>query len=172
MSQISQEKHARTADSYEVDFHAWTFEQARRLRAGEAIDAQNVAEELEDLGRSQQQQLVNRLAVLLAHMLKWEFQPKKRSQSWTASISEQRVRIRRLMAKMPSLRAHLAESIAEAYEIAVTFASAETKIVEEDFPQKCPYAPAEILPESASLNLPRKARKATQKARTHKGRTK
>lgn len=130
---------------YETDYHAWTFEQARKIRAGEAIDAENVAEELEDLGRSQQQQLENRLAVLLAHLLKWEFQPDKRTASWTATIKEQRIRVNRLLKKMPSLKAHLAESITDAYAIAVTFASAETRIVEEDFPSECPYTVDQIL---------------------------
>ena len=130
---------------HETDFHAWAFEQARKLRTGEAIDAENVAEELEDLGRSQQQQLENRLAVLLAHLLKTEFQPDKLSPSWTATIKEQRLRIDRLLTKMPSLKARLEESISDAYAIAVTFASAETRIVEEDFPSECPYTVDQIL---------------------------
>ena len=65
--------------TYESDFHAWTFEQARRLRAGEAVDVKNVAEELETLGRSEQEQLTNRLAVLLQHLLNSEFQPEKKT---------------------------------------------------------------------------------------------
>jgi len=162
MSQISEAKRARKGDLYQDDFHAWTFEQARRLRNGEAFDTKNVAEELEDLGRSQQQQLVNRLAVLLAHMLKWEHQPKKRSPSWTASMREQRIRIRRLLLNMPSLRARLPKSVEEAYEIAIAFASSETGIVEEDFPRECPYTFAEILPDDAAPPL-RRARHGRSK---------
>src|SRR5215467_9881359 len=137
-------------DLHEIDFHAWAFEQAQKVRAGEAIDKENVAEELEDLGRSQQQQLENRLAVLLAHLLKWEFQPVKRCTNWMRTIREQRVRIRRLLAKMPSLKAHLPEAITDAYAIAVAFASAETMIVEEDFPSECPYSVDQILSEEAA----------------------
>jgi hypothetical protein len=128
-----------------TDFHAWTFEQARKLRAGEAIDAENVAEELEDLGRAEQQQLENRLAVLLQHMLKWEHQPERRSPGWAATMKEQRRRVNRLLAQNPSLKAGLAATIREAYITAVTFAAAETGILEEDFPAGCPYPDQEIL---------------------------
>ncbi|MGH9627003.1 MAG: DUF29 domain-containing protein, partial [Bryobacteraceae bacterium] len=99
---------------YESDFHAWAFEEARKLRAGEPVDVNNIAEELEDLGRSQQQQLVNRLAVLLAHLLKWEYQSDKRTPSWNATIKEQRIRINRLVDKMPSLKAAWTEAVVDA----------------------------------------------------------
>ena len=138
---------APTESLYETDFHAWVLEQAERLRAGEPIDAENIAEELESLGRSQEQQLVNRLAVLLVHMLKYEFQPDKRTPSWTATMKEQRKRVDRLLRKMPSLRSKLDESVTDAYGIAITFASVETGIVEEDFPSKCDYTVQEILGE-------------------------
>jgi hypothetical protein len=134
-----------TVASYERDYHAWTFEQARRIRAGETIDRENVAEELEDLGRSQQQQLQNRFAVLLAHLLKWEFQPEKPCASWKATIKEQRIRIHRLLTKMPGLKPHLTESITAVYEIAVAFAAAESFMIEEDLPSECPYTPGQIL---------------------------
>jgi hypothetical protein len=139
----------QTANLYEKDFHKWAWEQARRLRAGEDIDRENVAEELEDLGKSQQQQLENRLAVLLAHLLKWEYQPDKRSRSWEGTIKEQRKRIEKHLHKNPSLKAELAETISSAYDIAVTFASVETGIIEEDFPMPCPYSIEQILIEPA-----------------------
>lgn len=133
------------ANLYETDYHAWALEQAQRLRAGEPIDAANIAEELEGLSGNQEDQLVNRLAVLLMHLLKWEFQPKRRSRSWTATIKEQRRRVARLLKKMPSLQATLDENIADAYTTAVTFASVETGIIEEDFPSECPYTVEQIL---------------------------
>jgi hypothetical protein len=138
-------ENATNAELYERDYHAWTFEQARKMRAGEPIDVENVAEELEDLGRSERHQLRNRLAVLLAHLLKWEFQVEMRSQSWKATIKEQRRRVNRLLGEMPSLEAQLSESITDAYETAVTFAAAETRMVEEDLPSECPYTVEQIL---------------------------
>jgi hypothetical protein len=90
-----------SAGLYETDFHAWTFEQARKLRAGEAIDADQVAEGLESLGKSEEQQLVSRMAILITHKLKWDFQPSQRSSSWRAPIQEQQKRIRRHLEKHP-----------------------------------------------------------------------
>jgi hypothetical protein len=130
---------------YDTDFHAWAFEQAGKLRAGETVDRDNIAEELEDLGRKERHQLTNRMAVLLAHLLKWEFQPEKRSPGWTATMKEQRLRIRKLLAEMPSLKTYLDESIVDAYGIALIFASTETRLVEEDFPAECPWTQEEIL---------------------------
>ena len=132
-------------DLYETDFHAWTQEQAERLRAGLSVDRERIAEELLSLGGSEQNQLRNRLAILLMHMLKWEFQPDHRSPGWQATLKEQRRRIAKLLEKMPSLRPYLDESIMDAYETAVSFASVETGIIEQDFPRTCPYGQDEIL---------------------------
>jgi hypothetical protein len=123
--------------------------QAGRLRSGlnvEHIDRENVAEELEGLAYNEKAQLVNRLAVLLQHMLKWEHRPEQRTPSWAGTMKEQRRRVNRLLDKNPSLKAELAETITDAYATAVTFASVETGILEEDFPNECPYSVAEILP--------------------------
>src|ERR1700691_3121234 len=120
--------------THDTDFHAWALEQAQRLRAGEHIDVVNIAEELETLGRSEQQQLTNRLDVLLQHLLKCEYQPERRTPSWNATIKEQRRRIARLLVSNPSLNAKLSECILDGYTAAVTFASVETGILEEDFP--------------------------------------
>jgi Domain of unknown function DUF29 len=72
-----------TVNLYEVDFHAWTREQAQLLRARqwERLDLENLAEEIESLGRQQRQELRNRLSVLLAHLLKWHYQSSLRSRS-------------------------------------------------------------------------------------------
>lgn len=136
---------------YEIDFHAWAFEQAQKLRAGEAVDVDHIAEELETLGRSQEQQLTNRLAVLLKHLLKCEFQPEKRSASWDATIKEQRRRVSRLLNENPSLQAKLDACIRDAYETAVTFASVETGTVEDDFPAECPFLVDVILDATSRL---------------------
>ena len=83
--------------TYEQDFFAWTSEQARLLREGRAADADlaNIAEELETLGRVQRRELVNRLAVLLQHLLKWSYQPDRQGTSWRLTILEQREAILR-----------------------------------------------------------------------------
>jgi hypothetical protein len=81
--------------SYEKDVVAWAKEQAALLRAGKlsAIDVEHIAEEIEDVGKSEQRELVNRMAVLLAHLLKWQFQPDRRGASWMRTIDAQRADI-------------------------------------------------------------------------------
>src|SRR3954469_14394268 len=111
---------------YETDFHQWAFEQAQRLRSGEPVDVENVAEELERLGRSEERELTNRLAVLLQHMLKSEHQQERRSAGWDATIKEQHRRIARLLDENPSLNPKLPDCVRDGYATAVTFASVET----------------------------------------------
>jgi hypothetical protein len=77
---------------YEHDFHAWTEEQARLLRAGLTAEADlaHIAEEIESLGASERRELESRLKVLLQHLLKWQYRPKARSTGWAGTIAEQR----------------------------------------------------------------------------------
>jgi hypothetical protein len=71
------------SDLYHRDFYAWTAEQAALLHSGalSAVDAAHIAEEIEGIGRSERNQLTNRFAVLMAHLLKWRHQPGMRSNS-------------------------------------------------------------------------------------------
>src|SRR5277367_4307404 len=116
------------SDLYDRDFYAWANEQAALLRSGKLSDADaaHIAEELESMGRSERNQLTNRLAVLLAHLLKWRFQPGLRGNSWRLTIREQRRRAGRLLAQNPSLQADLDTILADAYGDAVLVAERET----------------------------------------------
>jgi hypothetical protein len=78
---------------YELDFYGWALTNAKLLRAGKFSEADmaNIAEELERMRGSEKRELMNRLTVLLAHLLKWRFQAKRRSRSWAATIVEQRL---------------------------------------------------------------------------------
>jgi hypothetical protein len=141
---------------YEKDFYAWAIEQAALLRAGRlaAADIDNIAEEIESMGRSEKRELLTRLGVLLCHLLKWQFQPAFRGHSWRLTIIEQRIRILRHLADNPSLKARLDESVTDAYGDAVRLAAAETGLARSAFPPVCPYSPAQIVgdefwPESA-----------------------
>ena len=135
------------AVDYEEDFYAWTVEQSRLLRSGElsAIDAANIAEEIESMGRSDRRELKSRLAVLLMHLLKWHHQPGARSRSWSATIDEQRLQIEGVLAELPSLRPMLAAMLPEAYAIARARAIAETGLADEVFPETCPFIQDQIL---------------------------
>ena len=140
----------RDAIAYDEDFFAWTEEQARLLRAGELaeIDALNLAEEVESMGRRDRQELESRLTVLLAHLLKWQVQPDRRSTSWSGTIREQRRQIGRKLRDSPSLRPVLEAVLAEVYADAREDAVEETGISEADFPVDCPFTVEEILSRS------------------------
>src|SRR5689334_7337463 len=118
--------------SYEKDFYDWTREQSLLLRAGRfsEADIENIADEIDSMGRSEKSELVNRLAVLLTHLLKWQFQPALRSNSWRLTIMEQRRKIARHLRDNPSLRGALDEAIADAYGDAVLYAQGETGLAE------------------------------------------
>ena len=126
---------------YETDFYAWTREQAQALRArqGEALDWNNLAEEIESVGRSDADALTSQLARLLLHLLKWRYQPNRRSRSWELSMQEARLRINRRLRKSPSLKAKIAELLQESYEDARLRAARQTGLALETFPIQSPW---------------------------------
>jgi len=126
---------------YDTDYHAWTRRTAADLRAGrlDAVDLCAVAEEIEDLGKSERRALESCLAQLLLHLLKWDKQPELRGVSWQVSIRKQRRRLERILSESPSLRACLPELVVTAYEDAVDDAISETGLAPEVFPPVCPY---------------------------------
>ena len=130
----------------ERDFYAWSREQARLLREGRChdADAAHIAEELESLGRSEKRELVSRLAVLLTHLLKWQFQPGMRGRSCELTIREQRRRLARHLADNPSLAALLDPAIAHAYGDSLLMVQQQTGLDEATFPAHCPYVAAAI----------------------------
>jgi Domain of unknown function DUF29 len=135
---------------YGDDYYAWTVEQARLLRAGalSAIDAANIAEEIESMGRSDRRELQSRLVVLAMHLLKWRFQPSARSRSWSATIDEQRLQIDQVFGESPSLRALAGGLLPQAYAMARARAIAETGLAEDLFPVTCPFTLDEVLSRS------------------------
>jgi hypothetical protein len=130
---------------YDRDFHAWANEQAAlaRSRSANALDWDNVAEELEDLGASVRNELRSRYVVLLKHLLKWRFQPGKRSSSWEITIGNQRDAIVDHIDRHPSLKAEDAELFAGAYGLARKSAGRETGMGVDAFPTEPPFTPEE-----------------------------
>ena len=143
---------------YERDFFEWTQCNAALLRAGrfDQADIEHIAEEIEDMGRSQRHELGSRLRVLLAHLLKWRYQPALRTRSWTGTIRVQRDELLRLLRQMPSLRPYLREILPEIYRPAVEQAISETELPEETFPPACPFSVDEILEEDFPPDAPRR----------------
>ncbi len=135
--------------SYESDVVAWAKEQAALIRAGQfdQLDLTHIAEEIEDVGKSEQRELASRMAVLLAHILKWKFQPQKRSMSWTLTIKEQRRLLVRRVQKTPSLSPMLSdpEWVDEIWVDAKALAEKETGLDMSTYPEICPWSMADVL---------------------------
>ena len=140
---------------YETDFYAWTLEQSKLLQISDfkGLDIVNLVEEIESLGKQQRQELENRLAILLGHLLKWDYQPERRSKSWKATIREQRRAIQRLMQANPSLKPYLEEAIAYAYQSGIDLVVRETPLDDQDLPADCQYTPEQIFDPNFSQTL-------------------
>ena len=132
---------------YEEDFAAWADAQARVLRdrTVHALDWNNLAEEVESLGRRERNEARTRLTLLIAHLLKWQFQPERRGHSWQSTIGEQRVHLTALLEDSPSLKSFPAEILAACYRAARRIASTETARPIGTFPPEAPYSIEQIL---------------------------
>ena len=134
---------------YERDIVAWSEQQASLLRAGRLaeLDIANIAEEIEDVGKSERRELANRMAVLLAHLLKWQYQPQRRGSSWEATIRHQRERLLRRLARTPSLKTSLADPDwwLDAWGDACLQVAEEIGIGFDTLPSDCPWTADQIL---------------------------
>jgi hypothetical protein len=135
--------------THDQDFHAWAKRNAELIRRGKLseIDAEHIAEELENMGKSQKRELVNRLAVLLAHLLKWQYQPDRRSNSWVSTVVTQRREIMLLLDESPSLRHDMDSSIEKAYRFARDQAAREMGVGKKISLESCPYSFDQIVNE-------------------------
>ena len=132
---------------YEKDFYAWTVKNAELLRHKkfDDLDVENIAEEIESMGRSEKRELLTRLSLLLSHLLKWQYQSSMRTNSWKLTIKEQRRQIKELLEESPSLKNKIEKDFNKAYRNAVIMASRETGIIEYDFPSTSLYNLQECL---------------------------
>ncbi|MBE9145672.1 DUF29 domain-containing protein [Planktothrix mougeotii] len=132
---------------YEQDFYLWTQITAKQLKENKfnEIDKINLIEEIESMGRSEKRELKSRLIVLLMHLLKWHYQPEKRSESWRSTITEQRICIEGLLEDSPSLKPLLPEVFEDCYQKARLKASDETEIKLNFFPKESPFSLKETL---------------------------
>src|SRR5215831_17767221 len=132
---------------YNRDFYSWLMEQAGHVRAGrwDALDRENLAEEIESLGREQFNKLESALRVLMMHMLKWDHQPSLRSRSWILSIEAQRLELDNVLSDNPGLRPRIAEATERGYRRARIEAAKETGLEKSEFPEQCPYSWDDII---------------------------
>lgn len=132
---------------YDSDFYAWTQEQAKLLRENkwDLVDVMNLIEEIETLGRQERKELRNRLGILLGHLLKWQYQSENRSNSWLATIQEQRREVENLIQENPSLKPYLTEALPVAYKSGLDLAVRETNLPYATFPENCSYTLEQVL---------------------------
>ncbi|MCC5634489.1 DUF29 domain-containing protein [Nostoc sp. CHAB 5844] len=138
---------ANTQNLYEQDFYLWTQTIVQKLKEHKLneIDLPNLIEEIESMGRSEKRELKSRLIVLLMHLIKWHYQPEKRSESWRSTITEQRICIEALLEDSPSLQPLLTEVFEDCYQKARLKAADETGIKLNFFPKESPFTLEEAI---------------------------
>jgi hypothetical protein len=132
---------------YSTDFNLWTEQTIAALKSGDlqALDLDNLIEEIEAMTRSDKREIFNRLKVLIIHLLKCQYQPQKKTNSWIKTINEQRDQIELVLADSPSLRLYLTSKLEEIYKKAKRDAVTETKLTPETLPTDCPFTEEQIL---------------------------
>ncbi|WP_375511744.1 DUF29 domain-containing protein [uncultured Nostoc sp.] len=137
---------AHSQTLYDTDYLQWIQTTVEKLQSHDYadVDWENLIEEIADIGRSERRSLKSNLIVILVHLLKWQFQPEKRSGSWEGSIIEHRRRVKEALDDSPSLKSYIESVFAECYAQAVKQAKAETGLLVESFLLVCPYQLPEV----------------------------
>ena len=132
---------------YEQDYYQWLETTIKRLhdRQLQADDIDNLIEELKTWGRTEKKVLRSHLRLIVMHLLKWRYQPNKRSKSWQITIRNNRFDVEESLQDSPSLKSQLAELVAQCYPRAVIEASDETGLPTATFPPACPCTLEQIL---------------------------
>jgi len=138
---------SQPAGLYEQDFFAWVGEQVGALRSGQThrLDIENLAEEIEDMGRSQRRAVKSALIIILSHLLKYRYRPDRRTNSWRATIREHRRCVRDELADSPSLRPYIERILDDYYQDAREAAADESGLPIVTFPAACPFALEQVL---------------------------
>lgn len=136
-----------TTTLYETDFNLWIEQTVNQLQNGKIqdLDLENLIEEIQAMGRSDKREIKTRLIVLIMHLLKWKYQPKKQSTSWIATINEQRRQIKVVLKDSPSLKPYIQNEMDDCYQDARKDAEKETKLSIKNFPIECPFTLEQIL---------------------------
>lgn len=132
---------------YEEDFFLWLETTAQLLKEGKLneLDIANLLEEIEGMARSEKRSISSNLEVLLMHLLKYKYLPKKRTNSWRLTIYEHRDRIIQSLEESPSLKRFFQEKFLLCYQKARKKASIETGLEIDTFPENCPFELESIL---------------------------
>ncbi|MBE9056373.1 DUF29 domain-containing protein [Sphaerospermopsis sp. LEGE 08334] len=130
---------------YNKDYAYWAEEMAAKLqqRKFDELDIENLVEEIKDLSKRERDKLLSSLRLIIHHLLKWDYQPEKRSRSWQITIKRERNNIAFYLEDSPSLQKYLADDwLKKAYLNASLDATKETDL---DFPAECPYQISQVL---------------------------
>lgn len=136
---------------YEQDFALWSEQMADLIANGrfDELDITNLVEELRDLSKRERDRLLSSLRLIIHHLLKWDYQPDRRSRSWANTIGRERDNIGLYLEDSPSLKGYLNhESLQKIYRVARSDAMRETGL---DFPKICPYSIKTVLERSIRL---------------------
>ncbi len=99
------------------------------------------------MSRSEKRAIASPLVRLLLHLLKWKYQPRRRSDSWLDFITDPRLQIDLAVQDSPSLSVYPTEQLERCYQKARRSAVIQTKLPPATFPEQCPFALGEILDE-------------------------
>jgi hypothetical protein len=132
---------------YEQDYYLWLEKTAKLLRDGKLseLDIPNLIEEIEDMGKSEKRAIKSNLVVILAHLLKYKYQPEKRSNSWRLTLLEHRDRLIEYFEDSPSLKLYFQEVFEQCYTKARVYAATETELPVDIFPTESPFSPEEAI---------------------------
>ncbi len=136
-----------TTDLYDRDYYLWLSHTAQLIKEGKfsQIDTANLIEEIEDMGRSEKRAVKSNLVIVLLHLLKYKYQPTKRTNSWKSSIREHRRRLRDDFQTSPSLKPYFEEVFKQCYQDGREQAADETGLPVDTFPTLSPFTPSEAL---------------------------
>ena len=142
--------HLPDLDLYDCDYAAWVEQTALLLRDRqfEAVDLENLIDELEDMSRREKRSLTSNVRVILMHLLKYKFQAEKRSRSWLVTLREHRIRSAEILADSPSLQNYLSDQFELCYAQARREAGDETGLEIEEFPIESPFTVSQCLDEN------------------------
>jgi hypothetical protein len=140
---------------YEADETAWLDESSRLIRAGriDELDYENLATYLEDQAKRDRREVNSRLRVLVAHLLKWQYRPEKRSRGWAVTVIRQRLQLKGLL-ESATLQKHAEAVLTEIYPGAMKIAAVQTGVPPSVFPADCPLTVEQVMTEELAGKIP------------------
>ena len=147
MTQVTDKKIQSHNQLYHQDFYLWIQATTKLLQEAKfsQLDLENLIEEMQAMGRREKRELRSRLIILLMHLLKWKYQPQKRTDSWLNTINEQRISLEELFEDSPSLKPLLPDIFDQCFQKARLKAANETGLNLTDFPDNCPWNESKTL---------------------------